>query len=33
MWNPRLAEATNIWAAIPQHEIDINSGMKQNPGY
>jgi starch-binding outer membrane protein, SusD/RagB family len=27
-WKP-----TNIWAAIPQHEIDINSGIKQNPGY
>jgi hypothetical protein len=26
-------KATNIWAAIPQHEIDINPGMKQNPGY
>ncbi len=26
-------KATNIWAAIPQHEIDINSGMVQNPGY
>lgn len=27
-WKP-----THIWAAIPQHEIDINSGIKQNPGY
>ncbi len=27
-WKP-----TNFWAAIPQHEIDINSGIKQNPGY
>ncbi|HEX9483374.1 MAG TPA: RagB/SusD family nutrient uptake outer membrane protein [Gemmatimonadaceae bacterium] len=27
-WKP-----TNLWAAIPQHEIDINSGIKQNPGY
>lgn len=27
-WKP-----TNIWAAIPQREIDINKGIKQNPGY
>ncbi|MEO8620209.1 MAG: RagB/SusD family nutrient uptake outer membrane protein [bacterium] len=27
-WKP-----TNLWAAIPQHEIDINPGIKQNPGY
>jgi hypothetical protein len=27
-WKP-----TNIWAAIPQHEIDVNPGIKQNPGY
>lgn len=27
-WKP-----TNIWAAIPQREIDINPGLKQNPGY
>jgi len=26
-------KATNIWAAIPQHEIDINPAIKQNPGY
>ena len=26
-------DAPNIWAAIPQHEIDINPGMVQNPGY
>src|SRR5258708_31903421 len=26
-------KSTNIWAAIPQHEIDINPGIKQNPGY
>jgi hypothetical protein len=26
-------KATNIWAAIPQHEIDINPGIVQNPGY
>ena len=26
-------KATSIWAAIPQHEIDINAGIKQNPGY
>ena len=26
-------KATNIWAAIPQHEIDINAGMAQNQGY
>ncbi|MEP6731056.1 MAG: RagB/SusD family nutrient uptake outer membrane protein [bacterium] len=27
-WKP-----TNLWAAIPQHEIDINPGIVQNPGY
>jgi hypothetical protein len=27
-WKP-----TNIWAAIPQHEIDINPAIKQNAGY
>ena len=26
-------KATNFWAAIPQHEIDINPGIVQNPGY
>ena len=26
-------KATNLWAAIPQHEIDINPGIVQNPGY
>jgi hypothetical protein len=26
-------KATNLWAAIPQHEIDINPNMKQNTGY
>jgi hypothetical protein len=27
-WKP-----TNIWAAIPQHELDINKNWSQNPGY
>jgi hypothetical protein len=27
-WKP-----TNLWAAIPQHEIDINPKIVQNPGY
>ena len=26
-------KATNLWAAIPQHEIDVNPALKQNPGY
>ncbi|MEP6621355.1 MAG: RagB/SusD family nutrient uptake outer membrane protein [bacterium] len=26
-------KSTNMWAAIPQHELDINSALKQNPGY
>jgi hypothetical protein len=26
-------KATNLWAAIPQHEIDINKAILQNPGY
>jgi starch-binding outer membrane protein, SusD/RagB family len=27
-WKP-----TNIWSAIPQHELDINKSWTQNPGY
>ena len=26
-------KATNLWAAIPQHELDINKNWTQNPGY